>query len=272
MKLINDNDLNKKYICFLPFFGEFGWYLMTYVKWIHSYNHKNKIICCKKNHDILFPTAKYFFYDWDDIHDSKKAGIVKCDYDLNIIKNKIIEIYGNDILFLDPSEHLGWNELTSLGNFDFIPTNKYFCDLKVDIAICPRFRTIDSFRNWKIEYWQLLINLLKKDGYTIGLCGTKNSNIILNNIDKKSYHFFDLDSDVEMLKNCKLFIGQESGMKYLALKCKTPNLILDTQPNHINISDCHMDKNIFNKSDYFKYWNSPINVYNDAISYLRSLI
>ena len=41
-----------KWVCFLPWASEFGWYVMNHVKRVHGYNHPNKIACIKHDRTL----------------------------------------------------------------------------------------------------------------------------------------------------------------------------------------------------------------------------
>lgn len=211
-------------VCFLPFLGEFGWYLMTYCKRVQGYNHPNKIVCIKKGHECLFPSASHFVYDWEDIEDDQKAGIHQ--EDLNpVLKNKITEKFGDSVFFLSCTD-TSWEEKTSLAKYTFLPRAVNNFGLNVDIVITPRKRNIDPQRNWKQENWQLVIDQLVSSGYTVGICGTKETSYQLRDVKYKSYNYMDVDSDVEMINKAQLVITQESGLSYLSYLCKNQLLSL----------------------------------------------
>jgi len=215
-----------KYVCFLPFRGEFGWYIQTFVKRIQGYNHLNKIVCTKKGHECLFPSAQQFYYEWQDIADSIKMGIIT-NTDEDILKKKIIEyIDTDDIFFLSPSE-TGWAEKESLANIKFIPQSLSNLGLKTDIVIAPRNRTVDRHRNATQEQWQTLVDQLSQKNISVGVCGNTNTSFNLNNIKHKSYDHIDVDSDVELINNAKLIIVHESGMQYLSFLCEKPTFCVD---------------------------------------------
>jgi hypothetical protein len=77
------------YKCYLPCRGEFGWMITTFVLKFHGDPSPNKIICCKPSQDCFYPTATHFFYDWQDIPDDQKMGIISMS-DEEDIKEKIL--------------------------------------------------------------------------------------------------------------------------------------------------------------------------------------
>lgn len=212
--------------CYLPWRGELGWMLISFVKKFHADSSQNKIICCKAGHECLFPTASHFFYDWQDIPDAQKTGVVKMD-DEDYLKSKIIQKFPNEeIDFYSPSE-IGWNNKHEFAQYTFIPQPKHKLGLTVDVVITPRNRVVDTHRNWKQENWQYVIDKLKDHNITVGICGNYETSFHLNNIMIKSYEHIDIDSDVEMMNNSKLVVTQESGLQYLSFMCQKPTFCID---------------------------------------------
>lgn len=258
---------NTKFVCFLPFRGEFGWYLMNFVKRIHGYNHENKIACIKAGHEALFPTVNKFYYSWEDIPDYMKAGQHESE-DEEELKNKILihfSLNESDVSFISTKD-TSWDEKTSLAKFTFIPENKTKNDLKVDIVIGPRNRKIDAHRNWKPEYWQLFVDAIVQNGYSVGICGSKEASFDIKNVKHYSYNYVDVDSDIEMLKSCRLFVGQESGLAYLAYLCKTPTFIIDLYMGYLG-ADLHRDLTIPFKEA--KCWEEPEKLVKDTLEFLN---
>lgn len=214
-------------ICFLPFRGEFGWYLCSYVRMIHRYNGyaNTKIVCIKPGHECLFPSANAFFYDWKDIPDEHKAGIISME-DEGEIKRKVIEQFGQeDIEFISPSI-VNWDNRHTFFQYNFVPQPMVKRNLTVDVVITPRKRKIDPHRNWDCTNWQIVVNELVKKGYTVGVCGTKDTSCELQNVLHKSYDHTDIDSDVELMMGAKLVITQESGLQYLSFMCRRPTFCI----------------------------------------------
>lgn len=258
---------SNKYVCFLPFHGEFGWYIRTFVKRVQGYNHSNKIVCTKKGHECLFPSSSKFYYDWKDITDDIKAGIINNKEEENI-KDKIREFFAtDDICFLSASE-TSWEEKTSLADNIFIPKSVHNLGLKVDIVIAPRNRVVDAHRNWTKENWQLVVNGLVEKNITVGVCGTAATSFELDNISCKSYDHIDVDSDVEMMNNAKLVITQESGLQYLSFLCQRPTFCIDHYLKDFG-SDLHRNLEVpFKEANHV--WHNPHLLINEIISFLNS--
>lgn len=222
--------VSSKTVCFLPFIGEFGWMIMCCAKRVHGFDHTNKVVCIKRGHECLFPTASHFFYDWQDtLPDAKKAGVAVEDNE--DIRRAISERF-EDVTFLSPTD-TSWEEKQSLAHIHFVPEPIERKGLKTDVVLAPRNRALDPTRNWPPARWQIVVDGLKERGYTIGVIGAKSTSLVLRGVDVNAWDHTDVDSDVEMLRNARLVVGQESGMAYLAMLCEAPLLIIDHCHEHI---------------------------------------
>lgn len=256
----------QKYVCFLPFIGEFGWYIQCFVKRIHGYNHFNKIVCTKPGHEALFPTASEFYYHWQDVNDNVKAGILSYNDQEELLKQNIIEHYQTDDIFFVLPDEASWEEKTSLSHHVFIPQAKTNNNLEVDVVLAPRKRFVDSHRNWKQENWQYVANLLNDGNIKMGICGAKDSSFELEHILHRSYDYIDVDSDIEMMSKAKLVIVQESGLQYLSFLCKRPTMCIDNYMKDLG-SEEHRPKDIFFK-DARHVWKNPHRLVDEIFEYL----
>jgi hypothetical protein len=253
------------YKCYLPWRGEFGWMIMCFVKKFHADPSPNKIICCKPGHECLYPTASGFFYDWQDVPDSQKAGVYEVT-DEELIKARVMEKYPNQAIEFVPLSEVGWHNKHDFAQHTFIPQSKHNLGLKVDVIITPRNRVIDAQRNWTKENWQLVVNGLCHNGISVGVCGSPDSSFDLQNIAFKSYNYIDVDSDVEMMNNAKLIVTQESGMQYLSFLCQRPTFCIDYY--HADAGELHRNMNIkFSNPTYV--WDNPALLVDDVISFLK---
>lgn len=212
---------------FLPFIGEFGWYLMNHVKRIHADPSPDKIVCCKRGHECLFPTASQFYYDWQDIDEHKKAGIHDDASHEPALKYKILQHFNLTDVEWDTATVHGWHDKHDYASHVFMPKCLLPYDLKADVVITPRFRQMDAQRNWTQENWQYVVDKLAEKGISVAVCGSKNSTFNLNNVKFKSYEHTDVDSDVELMNNAKLVVTQESGLMYLSFLCRRPTFCID---------------------------------------------
>ena len=253
---------------YLPFIGEFGWYIFTFVKRIHGDPATNKIVCCKRGHECLFPTATDFFYDWQDIQDSQKAGIYEDFSHETELKQRIQSHFNlpSDVEWSSPSSN-GWHDKHDYANNIFIPKSLMPHDLKADVVITPRHRGMDEHRNWTAENWQYVVNELNKRNISVATCGAKDSSYILEGVKHNAYDYIDVDSDVELMNNAKLVITQESGMQYLSFLCQRPTMCIDHYHKDHG-ADLHRNLNIpFKEIKYV--WNYPPFLVQEIEFYLR---
>lgn len=225
---------------FLPWIGEFGWYLMNHVKRIHAYNATKKIAYIKPGHECLFPTVQEFVYDWQDVHDDVKAGIVPNTQRPELV-DQIIAKYGPDVKIVN-HEETTWDEKESLAKHTFVPYNKHKHDLKVDVVIAARKRNMDPMRN--LDCWQTIVDQLVERGCTIGLVGNKAGTAELKGITHCASDYIDVDTDVELIRSAKFCIAQDSGMAFLMMMCRKPLYMIDHEPVH-PVRDLHRDPTVF---------------------------
>jgi hypothetical protein len=238
-------EVTADYVCFLPWLGEFGWYVLNHVKRVEGFNHPNKIVCVKPGHECLFPSAKHFFYDWvDDVPDRIKAGPIASTKE-DELQEKIRRIYSNhSVQFVSPKE-TSWDEKFSLSHFNPVPVNRHDHNLRdIDVVITPRKRVLEPERNY--TRWQEVVDQLVQAGRPVGICGSKETSYDLQNVKYKSWDYIDVDTDVELMRNAKIILSLETGLLYLAKLLKKPIVVVGHY--HWVWACMHRDKNQFFKN------------------------
>jgi len=206
----------------LPLFCEFGFYILSYTREVHTLKCDKKIVSCSKGEECLFPSATDFFYDWKDIDDSIKRGVVKNEDRWN----DIIEIakckYGNDIAIHRPSGDVRSKLHIT---FDITGTTKV---PKSDICICARKRLVAPSRNFK--YWQAVIDFCKTFGLTVSVVGKQEFTFSdLHNVDFFSFDFGNTtDSVVSVLKNSKILLTTDTGISHLASLIRMRQMVIES--------------------------------------------
>jgi hypothetical protein len=222
-------DIKNKKIFFLPFQGEFGWYISQFVRRVYCEKALHKVLATEKGHECLFPNVDEFFYDYknsDDIKDAEKRSLSKSNkfiQNVNNIKEDILKKYPRfkDYTFLDPFIYLNSDILSC--NVPIKPVNKY--NIKTDIVITPRFRLRSRRRNYK--GWSLTIEGLKKKGYSIGSLGKKELSLDYKGlVDIQSWDYGEVDACVELIQNSKLVISTCCGLYQLAILLQKPILLI----------------------------------------------
>lgn len=252
--------------CYLPWRGEFGWMIMCFIKRFHADPSPNKIICCKPGHECLFPTASKFYYDWNDIPDNQKAGTAVVTDEDEIMQRVKNWLPNEQIEFIRLSEY-GWHNKHDFAQHIFVPQSRNNLGLKADVVITPRKRTMDSHRNWSQNHWQRVVDGLKQQNITVGVCGNRETTFDLNNILYKAYEHIDVDSDVELMNNAKLVITQESGLQYLSFLCQKPTMCIDHY-HHDFGADLHRNPDIFFK-EVKHVWSNPDMLVQEILIFLK---
>jgi len=222
---------NKVFI--LPHYGEFGWFVLRYMKQVYLVESDEKIVCCKKGDECFFPSANSFFYDWDsNLSNHGKKGWHTSLEDKKKLVQRILREY-KDYKIIDlgtiPIErtfnfddyvskidvdfyHKLQKEVFDKVSFDLSPKLN---DLKTDIVFGARYRNRSGYKNWK--HWNELGVFLKDKGLSVSVVGLKEDSFFVENADIHAYDFdVPQSATIELIKNCKLFIGSDTGTTHLA--------------------------------------------------------
>src|SRR4029079_17061837 len=79
-------------------------------------------------------------------------------------------------------------------------------------------------RNW--TRWAYLIDALKGEGYCIGLVGQQATSFDSPLVDLRAWDVGnDAAANIEMLQQCKVYIGTDSGTSHLAALVSAPSVI-----------------------------------------------
>ena len=218
----------------LPHYGEFGWFIIRYIRLVNYINSPKKIICCNKKEEVFFPTANKFYYDWKNpLNDQGKKGYR--DY-ANKEKDKLIDKLLSeypDYTILDPGTsvhpkvfNIDKNVKTKTGHLKslyHIYNNTTFnlnykkIGLKTDIVISARNRDRNKKREIPLKTWESIEELLIKKKLSFSIVGKEKTTHKLKNAKYCSWDFEDYnDASVELIKSSKLFISMDSGPGHLA--------------------------------------------------------
>ena len=194
---------------FLPFVGEFGHLVMSHIRIVHWHKAAYKIVCCRPGEEVLFPSADEFVTDWvDPIPDMTKIGTMR---KRNLDWEGLIQrfpgarpIYAGN---LSPSQ-----ELIAIHPDKAVPLKSKPLGYHADVCLGVRSRMFCPERNW--PHWQQLANAIIAAGYTVAVVGRRDT---APDLVGQSYHTDgDTNSAIELLRNCQLYIGQDSGNSHLA--------------------------------------------------------
>lgn len=139
----------------------------------------------------------------------------------------------------------------------------------VDIVCGVRNRRFGSEANWR--YWNPLIKYLRQLGYLVGLAGKQDTSFELE-ADVRAWDHQDgpTAGTVDLLTNCRLYIGTDSGVSHLAALMDTPMIAFyfehPGRPDQTGLMR-RSNKNLFHRLPNF-VWNDPEKVLGAVISLL----
>ena len=208
---------------FLPFLGEFGHKIMHHIRLVHFSAGSEKIICCKRGEECLYPSATEFFYDWDDpVADENRAGTDK-PREWPQIREKFVGHKAVNSAGLPLAE-----ERLCYNPDQRIPFKIKTRGLRFDVALGLRNRKLLNEKNW--PHAAKLVKWIKDSGLSCAIIGTRENS---PNINGMSYSgdYGDIDAAIEIIGNAKLFFGQDSGAAHLAATVGAKMIVLD-MPEH----------------------------------------
>lgn len=133
------------------------------------------------------------------------------------------------------------------GNAEYVKPTSTKEVKSYDIIIHARNRVHGDGRNWGIDNWEHLVQLLKLSSMSIACIGSEQSLHVKGTDD---YRNLSLDYTIALMNNARLVIGESSGPMHLAMLCDKPVVVWWTgKTNNIN------------KDRYLTRWNfhnSPV--------------
>lgn len=257
-------DESDKPVVFMPNYGEFGPIIDKVIKLVHFFKAPEKIVCCQPGEESFYPSADGFYYDWTyDLIAEKHRWGTFTKRKLSIasgVRENNIDYQKYKKLTAEESDriqaHFGpeYNHI-SMWSFgpDMIWAKKYshlfrfeFPDKKVlssqpDIVISPRKRESRPDNNF--EHWGSFAQHMNNCGYSIGCVGIKKNSFPIEQSIENSWDYEDgSGAAIEMIKNCKLYVGLDTGTSHLAAFISPPMIVF--QPNIPNYSGTWMMKNM----------------------------
>jgi hypothetical protein len=195
---------------FLPFVGEFGHEILTHIRIVHFHRAAAKVVCCRPGSEILYPSASAHVTDWKDpIPDERRAGTIREG-----------EIFWPEIVNRFPSLHqvpagglTYQQEMYAIEPDARIPFRPKRRGLRVDVVFGVRRRAFAPEKNW--QHWQKVADAIARAGYSFAVIGARETS---DDLRGQRCHSGDLDTDaaIELLQNCRLYVGSDSGNSHLA--------------------------------------------------------
>ena len=237
---------------FLPHCGEFGHriFSLRFVAW-HPASHK--IVCCRPREVALYPTADAFDFAWTDpVPDDQRVGSIR-NFELHW--PRIIERYPrhcpidqsrlsleDEINVLNPNRQLPFH----------LPTTGRPA---VDVVLGYRKREYCPQRNWPEENWAALKAELYSRKITFAQLPTSTAG--------------DCSAAIELLANCRLYVGTDSGASHLASEVRCPMLIFRCEDGSRDNIHRMEQVNCDNVERLTKAWNNPQRVIDRIVERLK---
>lgn len=195
---------------FLPFLGEFGHLIMSHIRLVHFHRGARKVVCCRPGEEVLFPSADEFVTDWaDPVKDIDRVSTMRDQsFDWPELCARFPDHAPIHAGNLEPDQEI-W-PIESAQRIPFAPEPRGF---DADVVLGVRHREFAPERNW--PHWQRVADAITAAGYTFAVIGNKETS---RDLAGQVCHSGDFDTAaaVELLRNCKLYIGQDSGNSHLA--------------------------------------------------------
>lgn len=207
---------------FPPFFSEFGYYVVSYLREVHFNNYDHKIVSCKKGEECLFPSASEFFYDWEDIQDLDKSVIKTdiCQERWPLIIERARSIYGQDIEVHYPSFEIRFKEVFPIRGTLKVP--------HTDICICARRRG-GPFSRRNFQHWQKVVDFCNDLNLTVCVVGKKETTC--SDLSRVPFFSFDYEdssnSVVSFMQNSSITLTTDCGLAHLNSLLCLPQIVIE---------------------------------------------
>jgi len=205
----------------LPFYGEFGHFVNSFLRQVHYLVAPSKVVCCRNGEEVYFPSATGFFYDWtDQFQPNQKVGFRDC-WPPAAVFSPTHEELGllARLRHLFPDYRLTFvaqplrNQQVKTMPVPITYTSAAFPE--VDVAVCCRHREWDAHRNF--DRWQFVLEPLAIQGFRIGVVGEAETSVDFDFVTFRSWaHDCPAHGVVHALSIPRLYIGTDTGPSHLA--------------------------------------------------------
>ena len=212
---------------FLPYRGEFGHKVMWHAPWVNACESE-KIICCEKGEEALYPNAtKYIYSQRKNDADKREYSEFDARY-INKAGEAVLDLFtpetrANLKLRTPPPKHPGPKPTIPLKYFVPRPYTEV-PDIDVDIAICPRYREYGEDRNWAM--WPKVVEWLQSEGFKVASCGAPDSSVKLPCTAAWDLSPNYLDATLAIMHKAKFVLTTDCGLAHLTLACGKPLLMI----------------------------------------------
>jgi hypothetical protein len=248
---------------FLPHVGEFGHRIMTGIRLVHWHKASRKVVCCRPGEEVLYPSATEYVTDWKDpIEDAKRCGTGQ-PLDWPEIQARYPGHTCIDTGNLDRQQ-----ELLCIHPDQRIPFRPKRRRLAADACLGIRYRAFCREKNW--PGWNVVADAISAAGFTFAVIGSRPTTLDLHG---QLHHSGDHDTDaaVELLQNCRLYIGSDTGTSHLAATIGTPMLVFRQEwTRNRDLRHCMAQRNPGNvEAMPAGTWEQPEAVISRTLAILR---
>jgi len=216
----------------LPWRGELGHMLLTYVRWIHLIPGE-KVVCCRPGQEPLFPSAVRFVHDWEEVPDEMRSPeFLKSrenrEY-LQTLRLRLLKEFPESQI-REPFDGSKPRRIRPSPAHAFIPKPMGSKPpVYPEILVAPRFRKYVPGRNY--AYWvtvmKALAGLKTRDGgnLAIGIIGLKETSTDLPELDDcwKAWNYSDgFGVTLHWMRRARLVLATDSGLAHLAVMARAP--------------------------------------------------
>jgi hypothetical protein len=223
-----------------PWLGEFGWELMNwqaFLRWLAP-QYEKVIICCRPGMEALY----------SDFAHECLTHTVSCTSECNkaLQINNPQELARVKALIPAHADYLptvGWQPSSRK---QFCPFGEKMPGLQYDIVFHPRGRGFGTDRNWEVEKWDALLEILKGKGLSIACIGMRNATLPVQG-GYTDYRDAPLTQTMNILASSSLLIGPSSGPMHLGSLCGIPHLVWTDTKKYA--------RGRTNRTKYEHWWN-----------------
>ena len=222
-------DGEKDAVVILPFLGEFGWKIIDFVRYVHWHPAKQKIVCCERGEECLYPSVTGFFYEWkhphpDNVRCGSGAWAVSGSHAFgdDELRPRLANKYPDHAIVRYIEGECPWHASDLI---KFMPHASGSNLNPVDIAIAVRKREFVHLGNY--QHWHEMATVFRSLKFTVGLLGHPETSFTDVPSDEQSWnhHVGPTAGAVDMLAHCKFYIGTDTGLSHLAALMDVPSFI-----------------------------------------------
>jgi hypothetical protein len=265
-------------IVVLPYYGEFGHFVNSFIRQVHYLYAPAKIVCCRPGEEVYFPSATGFYYDWNDpFYSDKKVGFRDgwppatsfplTPEEVSLLGRLRLQFREHRITAL--TQPLTTAQVVSM----HVPiTIRSVAIPRFDLVVCCRRRSWEAYRNF--DRWPEVLAPLSARGFTVAIVGEPDTSYDFDFVQFRSWtHAPNAEAVVEALSNARLYIGTDTGPSHLAALV-SPALLLfrnEACPHQNYIKDV-LSLVAANRFVPFRYlsdgWENPTEVSETALRFL----